>query len=74
MASNDKPIRAGIKTTEFWLTLLAQLLGVAIALNLVDPETGAGMADKITGLVIVGLGAFGYTVARSKVKAAEAGK
>jgi hypothetical protein len=73
MASNDKPIRAGIKTTEFWLTLAAQILGVVIALGYADPD-GAGMWDKITGLVIVGLGAFGYTVARSKVKAAEASK
>jgi hypothetical protein len=73
MASNDKPIRAGIRTTEFWLTLAAQILGVIIALGYADPD-GVGMWDKIAGLVIVGLGAFGYTVARSKVKAAEAGK
>lgn len=73
MASNDKPIRAGIKTTEFWLTLAAQILGVVVALGYADPD-GAGTWDKVAGLVIAGLGAFGYTVARSKVKSAEAGK
>lgn len=60
-------MKPGIKTTEFWLSLLAVLLGGAYAVDLVPTE---GIWAKLAGLAAVTLTAFGYTVMRGKAKAA----
>lgn len=60
---NPKP---GYKTTEFWLTLIANLIGVTLASGLVLPETQLGQG---LGLATVVLSNLGYTVNRSVVKA-----
>ena len=67
MERNTKP---GIKTTEFWLSLLAQLIGAVVLL--ID-ALGAteSFAAKIVGGVIVVLGALGYAVPRAGVKQTE---
>ena len=64
----DSP-KSGYKTTEFWLSTTAVIAGVVVSAGLADPE-GAGTWDKVIGVVCSLLAAMGYTVARSKVKAA----
>jgi hypothetical protein len=60
--TGDKP---GYKTTEFWLTLVVALAG--IAMNLL-PETSP--ASHYVGGVMTVLSAFGYTHARTTYKIA----
>ena len=58
-------VKPGYKTTEFWLTLGATVVGLAIASGVV-PETG--MWPKIVALVVSVFAAMGYTVSRTNVK------
>jgi hypothetical protein len=66
-----KKIKSGIKTSEFALTALAAVLGCLIAAGVVEVN-GAGTWDKLAGAVIALLASLGYTLGRSKVKAAAA--
>jgi hypothetical protein len=61
-AAEKKP---GYKTTEFWLSAGATLVGLAIASGIV-PETG--IWPKIVGLVVAAFTSMGYTVSRTSVK------
>lgn len=56
--------RAGIKTTEFWLTAIAQLVGLLVGLGL------GGKVGSIVAVASTVLVTLGYTAARGKVKAA----
>jgi len=58
-------VKAGYKTTEFWMTAGATVVGLAIASGIV-PETGVW--PKIVALVISAFAAMGYTVSRTAVK------
>lgn len=60
---DDKP---GIKTSEFWLNLAAIVVAAFISSGLL-PE--GHVALKVAVMVSTVLGALGYTVARSMVKA-----
>jgi len=59
-------MKPGWKTTEFWLSLLAIVLG-AVAASGALPE--GGLALQIIGGVMAILGQLGYVGARAKVKA-----
>ena len=64
-ATNPAGTKPGYQTTEFWLTLLAQLVGFAY----MSGAIGAGTpVDKILGLVVTMLTAAGYTVSRGMAK------
>tara|TARA_Y100001938_G_scaffold106979_1_gene146099 strand:+ start:9493 stop:9729 length:237 start_codon:yes stop_codon:yes gene_type:complete len=67
----EKPAQParGVKTTEFWLSLLAVLTGFVVSSGLADPD-GVGTWDKVIGVVATLLAAMGYTTARTKVKVA----
>lgn len=65
---SDGP-KKGYLTTEFYLSSAAAVLGIVVASGVVDPE-GLGTWDKIVGMACSLLAAVGYTVSRSKVKAA----
>ena len=72
MATTKKPtksVKPGWRTTEFALSALAALVGLAIAGGFIDLD-GVSAADKIAGLVCSALAAVGYSVSRSKTKAA----
>ena len=58
-------VKPGYKTTEFWLTMGATVVGLAIASGVV-PDTG--MWSKIVALVVSAFAAMGYTVSRTNVK------
>ena len=60
-------MKPGIKTTEFWVNLIAIIAGIVMS---VLPETH--VAVKIAGLVLAGIGSLGYTINRATVKKAEA--
>ena len=59
------PVKSGYKTTEFWLTAGATVVGLVIASGMV-PDTG--MWPKIVALVVSAFAAMGYTVSRTAVK------
>ena len=59
------PVKPGYKTTEFWLTAGATVVGLVIASGLV-PDTG--MWPKVVALVVSAFAAMGYTVSRTAVK------
>jgi len=62
--SEKKPAR-GIKTTEFWLSLVAVVGGFILSSGLL---TEGGTAATITGAIVAGLAALGYTASRGKIK------
>jgi len=57
--------KPGYKTTEFWLSALAAVVGIVVASGAV-PE--GGIAAQIVGAVISGLAAMGYSVSRGLAK------
>jgi len=60
--------KAGYKTTEFWLSMVAVLVGIFLAAGAV-PETH--WAVKVAGIVASALAALGYGAVRAKIKAGE---
>tara|TARA_R100000808_G_C2152469_1_gene161938 strand:- start:5231 stop:5452 length:222 start_codon:yes stop_codon:yes gene_type:complete len=67
MTTKKKDNKPGYLTTEFALSSICALLGIAIAGGWVDPS-GTGTADKIVGAVCGVLAALGYTVSRTILK------
>jgi hypothetical protein len=57
--------KPGFKTTEFWLSTLAMVLGVVLASGAL-PE--GGLAGQIVGGVLSVLASLGYTASRTQVK------
>ncbi len=62
----DQP-RRGIKTSEFWLTLLTCALSLAVLAGWVNIE-GSTTLDKVAGLIVAGLASLGYSVSRGLAK------
>lgn len=58
-------MKPGIKTTEFWLTLVVNILGACMVSGII-PETH--WTFKLVGAVLAGLATLGYTYGRSVVK------
>lgn len=57
--------RPGYKTTEFWMTALAQLVGAFAASGLVGDEH---VLMRVAGMLTMALTGMGYSVSRGKVK------
>lgn len=57
--------KPGYATTEFWLSLVANLLGAAFASGLISDGT---VLARIAGLAAMVLAGLGYTVSRTMVK------
>lgn len=55
----------GFKTTEFWLSLAATILGALMSSGLLADGT---TAMRIAGVVAIVLGTLGYTVSRGLAK------
>jgi hypothetical protein len=58
-------VKSGYRTSEFWLTAGATVVGLAIASGVV-PETGVW--PKVVALVTAAFTAMGYTVSRGLAK------
>ena len=63
------PKKAGYKTTEFWLSLAALVLGALIASGAIGEDSGTG---QIIAFAASALTALGYSLSRGIVKKAEA--
>lgn len=61
-------MKPGYKTTEFWLTLIATVIGATVASGIL---VEGSMLAQILGIALVALSNLGYTYSRSKVKAEE---
>lgn len=59
-------IKEGIKTTEFWLSLLVVIIGAVLASGLL----GDHIIGKVAGAVQMVLASLGYGASRAKTKAA----
>lgn len=62
------PKRPGFKTSEFWLSSTATILGIALASGAI-PD--GGIAAQIVGGALSILASLGYTASRTQVKVAE---
>lgn len=62
-------MKPGYKTTEYWLTIAAFLIGALIASGVL---ADGGQTFKIVSFIGAALSALGYTASRGFVKAAEA--
>ena len=60
--------KPGYKTTEFWLSLLATLLGFLMASGVMDSVTADSWIAKIAGGLVAVLATLGYSASRAKVK------
>ena len=67
MSEETTPVKPGYQTTEFWLSTLALLLGLALASGAVHE---GGLAAQIIGGVLSVLSSLGYTASRTKIKSA----
>lgn len=60
--------KPGYKTTEFWLSMAAIVIGGVMASGMLDSLGGDHWAVKVVGIVASILGALGYTATRGFVK------
>jgi len=68
MADEAKP---GYKTTEFWVTVVCQLIGILALAGVFTAEQSAALTESITqivGAVVMGASAFGYSLSRGNAK------
>jgi hypothetical protein len=63
----EKP---GYKTTEFWLSLLAMLLGALMSSGVLGGASDNGVVNQIVGAILVALSQMGYAGSRAAVKKA----
>jgi len=65
--------KPGYKTTEFWLSLLATLLGFLLASGVMDAVPEESWIAKLIGGVVAVLATLGYSASRAKVKSTSTG-
>ena len=71
-------MKQGYKTTEFWVTLASQVVGILLLTGVVTPEQsevlgiaagkGGGIATEVIGIITMVGSAFGYNVSRGLAK------
>lgn len=64
--------KPGYKTTEFWLSLAAILIGAVMASGMLDGLGTDHWAVKAIGIAASVLGALGYSASRALTKSGEA--
>lgn len=62
---SEKALKPGYKTTEFWLSFAAVIVGAVAASGLVPAESAW---ERVLGLAVSALAAVGYTGARLSLK------
>lgn len=73
MANGDLKLESkpGYKTTEFWIAIVSQLIGVLSLLGIFTPEQSEIVNKAIIelgGLIVMAAGAFGYSIGRGIAK------
>ena len=71
-------MKSGYRTTEFWVTLVSQVVGILLLTGVVTPEQsevlgiaagkGGGIANEVIGIITMVGSAFGYNVSRGLAK------
>jgi len=64
-------MKAGYKTTEFWVTVFIQIIGLVAALGYLTPEQSNTLVQagtQIGGVVAMVAGQFGYALSRGAAK------
>lgn len=64
-------LKPGWQTTEFWVTLVVQLVGLFAALGYVTPDQSSALSQaavQIGGAVSMVAAAFGYSLSRGIAK------
>jgi len=64
-------MKPGHKTTEFWVTVFIQVVGLIAALGYLTPEQSSSIVDAITqlgGIVAMVAAQFGYSLSRGAAK------
>ena len=69
MATTKKELKAGWKSSEFWMLAIAQLCALAYASGAIAPE-GTSTGERIVALVAGILASLGYNHGRATLKAA----
>ena len=65
--ANDE-VKPGYKTTEFWLSLLAILLGFVLSSGVMDATPEDSWITKLIGGAVAVLSTMGYVASRAKTK------
>lgn len=61
----NPPVKAGYKTSEFWLSAATSLISILYASGIIGEGTEL---DKTFGIIAAVLSTMGYTISRSIVK------
>ena len=64
-------MKPGYKTTEFWVTLITQILGILQMFGVIKPEEAVGLTQgtgQIVGGVMTVAPAIGYAISRGRAK------
>jgi len=64
-------MKPGIKTTEFWMAAIAQVVGILTLFGVVEPAKSSLIVEavqQIAGGLIMGLSALGYSISRGQAK------
>jgi len=65
------PLKPGYKTTEFWVTLITQILGIVALFGKFTPEQATALTSamiQIAGAVSTAAASFGYSLSRGRAK------
>lgn len=63
-------MKPGYKTSEFWLSTIATIVGLVMASGILDTVAETHWSVRVVGGVVAVLAALGYTSSRAKIKAA----
>ena len=69
-------MKPGYQTTEFWITIITQILGVLATTGMLTPDqsnTLSQAAIQLGGVVAMAGSAFGYSLSRGKAKSGTTG-
>jgi len=64
-------MKTGYRTTEFWVTIVIQAIGILATTGVFTPDAADTLTKAITelgGLVAMVASAFGYSIARGMAK------
>lgn len=61
----DQQPKPGVKTTEFWLTLLSNTIGALLASNIIPTDS---IWMRIAGVVAMAFSTHGYSTSRGRAK------
>jgi len=67
--AEETAVKPGWKSTEFWLSTVATLVGLVMASGILDTVADTHWSVRVIGGVVAVLAALGYTSSRAKLKA-----